>query len=110
MVEDIKIENKEIDVQKLMEQYDSESRVRNPLGIMAIVISTISISFSAFQFYTGGFGLLLALKQRAIHLAFALSLIFLMYPLSKKESLKYKTKIPFYDLVLSILGSGVCLY
>ncbi|MBE3092948.1 MAG: hypothetical protein IMZ51_04740, partial [Chloroflexi bacterium] len=42
----IKNENKEIDVQKLMEQYDSESRVRNPLGIMAIIISIIAISFS----------------------------------------------------------------
>ena len=106
----IKNENEEIDVQKLMEQYSSESRIRKPLGLMAIIISIIAISFSVFQFYTGGFGLLLALKQKSIHLAFALSLIFLIYPRSKKESLKYKTKIPFYDLVLSILGAGVCLY
>ena len=110
MTKNVKVENEEIDVQRLMEQYDSESRVRRPFGLMAIIISIIAISFSVFQFYTGGFGLLLGLKQRAIHLAFALSLIFLMYPRSKKESLKYKTKIPFYDLVLSILGSGVCLY
>ena len=106
----IKNENEEIDVQKLMEQYSSESRIRKPLGLMAIIISIIAISFSVFQFYTGGFGLLLALKQKSIHLAFALSLIFLIYPRSKKEFLKNKTKIPFYDLVLSILGAGVCLY
>jgi TRAP-type uncharacterized transport system fused permease subunit len=62
MAENVKVENKEIDVQKLMEQYDSESRVRKPLGLMAIIISIIAISFSVFQFYTGGFGLLLALK------------------------------------------------
>ncbi len=48
MVEDVKTENKEIDVQKLMEQYDSESRVRRPFGIAAIIISIIAISFSAF--------------------------------------------------------------
>ena len=64
-IKEIKDENKEIDVQKLMEQYDSESRIRRPIGIAAIIISIIAISFSAFQFYTGGFGLLLALKQRA---------------------------------------------
>ena len=110
MTKNVKVENEEIDVQKLMEQYDSESRVRKPLGLMAIIISIIATSFSIFQFYTGGFGLLLALKQRAVHLAFALSLIFLIYPRSKKEFLKYKTKIPLYDLVLSILGAGVCLY
>src|SRR5665648_721280 len=110
MVEDIKIENKEIDVQKLMEQYDSESRVRNPLGIMAIIISIIAISFSAFQFYTGGFGLLLALKQRAFHLAFTLCLAFLIYPGSKKSFEKNKEKIPFLDIILAILGAGVCYY
>src|SRR5665648_354690 len=110
MVEDIKIENKEIDVQKLMEQYDSESRVRNPLGIMAIIISIIAISFSAFQFYTGGFGLLLALKQRAFHLAFTLCLAFLIYPGSKKGFDKNKEKIPFLDIILAVLGAGVCYY
>jgi len=94
MVEDVKTENKEIDVQKLMEQYDSESRVRNPLGIMAIIISIIAISFSAFQFYTGGFGLLLALKQRAVHLTFTLCLAFLIYPGGKKSFNKNKEIIP----------------
>jgi hypothetical protein len=39
MIEDVKTEQSEIDVQKLMEQYDSESRIRRPLGIMAIIIS-----------------------------------------------------------------------
>jgi TRAP-type uncharacterized transport system fused permease subunit len=107
MVEDVKTENKEIDVQKLMEQYDSESRIRRPLGIAAIIISIIAISFSAFQFYTGGFGLLLALKQRAFHLAFTLCLAFLIYPSSKKSFDKDKNKIPFLDIILAALGAGV---
>ena len=118
MVKDIKTEhkeitedeNKEINVQKLMEKYDSESRVRRPLGVMAIIVSIIAISFSVFQFYTGGFGLLLALKQRAVHLAFALTLIFLLYPGFKEGYDKDKTKIPFYDIILAILGAAVCLY
>lgn len=110
MVEDVKNENKEIDVQKLMEEYDTESRIRRPLGLMAIIISIIAISMSAFHFYTGGFGLLLGLKQRAIHLAFALSLIFLIYPGSKKSFEKNKTKIPLYDMFFAILATAVCLY
>ncbi|MEA1940037.1 MAG: TRAP transporter permease, partial [Candidatus Caldatribacteriota bacterium] len=110
MVENAKTENNEIDVQKLMEQYDSESRIRRPLGIMAIIISIVAISFSAFQFYTGGFGLLLALKQRAVHLAFTISLIFLIYPRSAKVFEEDKTKIPFYDIILALMGAGVCLY
>lgn len=108
-----KPEHKEIDVQKLMEQYDSESRIRKPLGVIAIIISIIAISMSLFHFYTGGFGLLLGLKQRAIHLAFTLCLIFLIYPVSSKKFIskdKDKDKIPFYDIILSVLGVGVCLY
>jgi len=110
MVEELKDGNNEIDVQKLMEQYDSESRIRRPLGILAIIISIIAVSFSVFQFYTGGFGLLLALKQRAIHLAFTIILIFLIYPRSGKEFEKDKSKIPFYDIILAIIGAGTCLY
>jgi len=110
MVEKLKGENNEIDVQKLMEQYDSESRIRRPLGILAILISVIAVSFSVFQFYTGGFGLLLALKQRAIHLAFTVSLIFLIYPRSKTEFDKDKNKIPLYDFILATIGAGTSLY
>ena len=110
MTEELKKENREIDVQKLMEEYDSESRIRRPLGIMAIIISIIAISFSVFQFYTGGFGLLLGLKQRAIHLAFASFLIFLTYPGTKKSFDINKTKIPLYDILLAILSAMVCLY
>ncbi|OFW52783.1 MAG: C4-dicarboxylate ABC transporter permease [Actinobacteria bacterium RBG_13_35_12] len=106
----IKNENKEIDVQKLMEQYDSESRVRRPLGLVAIIISIIAISFSVFQFYTAGFGLLLALKQRVVHLAFTLCLTFLIYPSSKKSFVKNKEKIPFLDIILAVSGAGVCYY
>ena len=110
MAENVKSENNEIDVQKLMEQYDSESRIRRPLGMMAILIALIAVSFSVFQFYTGGFGLLLALKQRAVHLAFTLTLIFLIYPRSSKEFEKDKNKIPFYDIIFAIIGAGTCLY
>jgi len=110
MVEELKIDNNEIDVQKLMEQYDSESRIRRPLGIVAFIISVIAISMSAFQFYTGGFGSLFGLYQRAIHLSFALCLIFLIYPGTKKSFDINKEKIPWYDVILALLGPVVCLY
>jgi len=110
MVEDVKIENKEINVQKLMEQYDSESRIRKPVGIAAIIVSIIAISMAVFQLYTGGFTLLLGMKQRAIHLAFAFALIFLIYPSSRKSFDENKVKIPFLDIILAVLGVGLSLY
>ena len=103
-------EEGKIDVQKLLEQYDTESNVRRPLGIMAIIISIIAVSMSIFHFYTGGFGLWLALKQRALHLAFTLTLIFLLYPTTKKGIGSDKTKVPVYDLILAVFGAVVSLY
>ena len=103
-------EEGKIDVQKLLEQYDTESNVRRPLGIIAIVISIIAIGMSIFHFYTGGFGLWLALKQRALHLAFTLTLIFLLYPTTKKGIGSDKTKVPVYDFILAGFGAVVSLY
>jgi len=103
-------EEGKIDVQKLLEQYDTESNVRRPIGMIAIIISIIAISMSIFHFYTGGFGLWLALKQRALHLAFTLTLIFLLYPTTKKGIGSDKTKIPVYDFVLAAFGAVVSLY
>jgi len=103
-------EEGKIDVQKLLEQYDTESNVRRPLGIIAIIISIIAISMSIFHFYTGGFGLWLALKQRALHLAFTLTLIFLLYPTTKKGIGSDKTKVPVYDFILAAFGAVVSLY
>ncbi len=103
-------ELEKIDVQKLLEQYDSESSVRRPVGFIAVLISIIAISMSLFQFYTGGFGLWLALKQRALHLAFALALIFLLYPSTKKGIDSDKDKVPFFDIILAAIGAATSLY
>ncbi len=103
-------ELEKIDVQKLLEQYDSESNVRKPVGFIAVIISIIAISMSVFQFYTGGFGLWLALKQRALHLAFTLALVFLLYPTTKKGIGSDKDKVPFFDIILAFIGAASCLY
>ena len=39
-------ETDKIDVQKLLEQYDSESNVRKPVGFISVIISVIAISMS----------------------------------------------------------------
>jgi TRAP transporter 4TM/12TM fusion protein len=103
-------EDEKIDVQKLLEQYDAESNIRRPLGMIAIIISIIAISMSIFHFYTGGFGLWLALKQRALHLAFTLALIFLLYPTTKTGIGSDKSRVPIFDIFLAVLGASTSLY
>ena len=59
---------------------DDAALQRQLRGIAGPAIAAIAISFSLFQLYQTGIGLLPAQSLRAIHLAFALALIFLLYP------------------------------
>lgn len=96
-----------IDLDELRRQFDTEARNRTLFGWQALLITALAVSMSLFHLYTSGFGLLLAMKQRAIHLAFVLVLVFLLYPFSDKCS---RSKIPWYDYLLAILGACVTLY
>src|SRR3546814_9946620 len=49
-------------------------------------IFVIAVAFAVFHLYTGAFGLLEGIKQRVIHLGFALVLVFLSRPLSNAKS------------------------
>lgn len=97
-----------VDFDELMRKYDTESRYRILSGWVGKLVMVLAVAMSSFHFYTSGFGLLLAQKQGAVHLAFTLSLVFLLYPASPKQS---KTSgIPFYDWLLAALAAGSALY
>src|SRR5690606_29025716 len=91
--------------QELMAKYDAESRSRQLSGIMSKVVIILLFAFSIFQLYTGYFGELTAYLQRTIHLGFALVLIFLLFPASKKGNMK---QIAWYDYILALLSVIVC--
>lgn len=97
-----------VDLDDLMRKYDSEARFRLLSGWQGKLVAVIAVAMSCFHFYTSGFGLLLAQKQGAVHLAFTLALVFLLYPASSKQS---KTSgIPFYDFILGGIGVASALY
>ena len=96
-----------IDVQATLEKYDPDSQFRKFAGWVGIVVSVIAIAMSVFHYYTAAMGVLVAMQQRSIHLMFAMVLAFLLWPASKKLS---RHKLPWYDVVLALLGVGVCLY
>lgn len=97
-----------MDVDELMEQYDLEtSRLRKLTGKVALFITIVAILMSAFHLFTSWHGTLLAMKQRSLHLIFAFTLGFALYPGFKKSS---KDKIDIVDWVLMILSIGVWGY
>ena len=97
-----------MNVNELMEQYDLEtSKLRKLSGKVALFITIVAILMSAFHLFTAWHGTLLAMKQRSLHLIFAFTLGFALYPGFKKSS---KDKIDIADWLLIILSVGVWGY
>lgn len=98
----------EIDFDDLMRKYDTESRFRTPPGWQLKLIVGLAVAMSCFHFYTAGFGLLASQKQGAVHLAFTLVLVFLLYPI--KSNMPKNGKIPLYDIGFAILSAVPLVY
>ena len=97
-----------MNVDELMEQYDLEtSKLRKLSGKVALFITIVAILMSAFHLFTAWHGTLLAMKQRSLHLIFAFTLGFALYPGFKKSS---KDKIDITDWLLIVLSVGVWGY
>ena len=102
-VEELTDEEKE----ELLKKYDTEANTRNVRGITAGIVFALLIAFSLFQLYTGIFGQYTAYIQRTVHLGFALTLIFLLFPATKRGS---RHTVPWYDIILILLSIVVAAY
>ena len=68
----------------------------NSKALLAFFITLIAITFALYQIYTGHFNQPRPQAHRSIHLAFALILTFLIFPLGRKS---WKDKINWFFLV-----------
>jgi len=96
--------------QALLEKYDPEAGTRKLTGIIGWIVFLGLLAFSLFQLYTAIFGVFTAQIQRTVHLGFALSLIFLLFPANRKKRQKGKLQIAWYDGILALLSIGVGAY
>ena len=87
------------------------SPTRNLTGLHLKIVASIAIIWSLFQlWYASPFpfwfniGMFKGLPARAIHLGFALTLAFLIYPTFKGK------KISIFDIIISFVGAFCCLY
>ncbi|NCX43544.1 MAG: TRAP transporter fused permease subunit, partial [Betaproteobacteria bacterium] len=100
------------DLQQLVA--DSDTGGRKPTGITAALIFALSIAWGLFQFWYAspmpfelGFGVLNDTEARAIHLAFALFLAFMVWPAFKRSS---ETHVPLLDWLLALAGAFAGAY
>ncbi|HHV95176.1 MAG TPA: TRAP transporter permease [Clostridiaceae bacterium] len=97
-----------LEAEAALQKYDKESSYRNNLKkVPNTIVSIILISFSLFQLGTSILGVLPAQLQRSYHLAFVIALVYLLYPARKGGR---KDIIPWYDVVLAIISTGLILY
>ncbi|MCF7935348.1 MAG: TRAP transporter permease [Synergistales bacterium] len=88
-------------------QEDIERGKRHLEGWQYWVIAGLAIAASIFHLYTGAFGLFFAMKQRSIHWMLMGSIIFLLYPISKKRP---RDRIDIWDWGTMAMFVWCCLY
>jgi TRAP transporter 4TM/12TM fusion protein len=99
--------------QRLAEE--EEGVGRRPKGWSRFVIPTVAVAWSIFQLAIASFWVLDSTYTRAIHLAFAMVIVFLNYPTLKKvrfgiKFLSVTDRIPIPDFVVSIVAGVSALY
>jgi TRAP transporter 4TM/12TM fusion protein len=90
---------------KMVEEVESGGR--EPSAFMAWAIFALAIAWSLFQLSIASFVVLDATRSRAIHLAFAMLLVFLVFPGRRKYGAK---RIPWYDYLAAVLATAGVLY
>ncbi len=97
----------------------SETGARAAAGLAGKIILAVCFIWSLFQLYIAsnlpftlteatGFNVVFNnTESRSIHLAFALVLAMLAYPLLKSSP---RDRVPWYDWVLAAIGAASCLY
>ena len=101
------------DIDKKIENKIKEnlSPTRNLTGFHLKLVAFIAITWSLFQLWYASpfpfwfnFGMFKGLPARAIHLGFALTLTFLIFPMVRGK------KISAFDILISLVAAFCCLY
>ena len=99
------------DVEELMKKYDRESNVRPWEGIPGIVIKVLLASFSVFMICMNLFAVWDERIRRPLFLGLVILFVFILYPARKSGGKPQKVnRIPFYDIILAVAGSGCFFY
>ncbi len=81
--------------------------MRKLTGFWSIFVKVLSVALILFQLYTTGVHLFSDIIQRSVHLAFVLTLVFIMKPMRKGKCLDH---VPWYDVLFAILSAVSCIY
>ena len=104
---------KEVTAEELLREETADVRSLRPFEYY--LTGTIAIAWAIFQMALPSVLVIDSTQERAIHLAFAMSLLFLLMPCFKKPRkylgyLSVIDRIPLIDYILALLGAFTSLY
>jgi len=102
-------EDEVIDVDKLMAEFDKESNTRHFSGIFEKIIKIAMVLFALYVMVDGWFGTMEERQKMSWFIGVIVFMAFIIYPVSKKEK-KRLNRVPFYDYIFAIAGSGSFFY
>ena len=101
-------EHKSMNLDEVIKKYDRESNVRLWEGWQKNAVNSILAIFSLFCIYVTLFATWLEEFRLTTFVAFIVCLAYIVYPAKKgKQKVNY---MPWYDILLMIIGTGVFLY
>ncbi|MEG2081888.1 MAG: TRAP transporter permease [Oscillospiraceae bacterium] len=92
-----------------MKKFDRESNVRIWEGKPKIAVRWSLALFSVFMVYMNLIANWDERVRRSLFLALVIALVFVIYPI-KKGGVQKVNSMPFYDIILGVVGSGCYLY
>lgn len=97
----------EEEMKRMMKELDREQSYREHKCWRQYITVFISVIFVLFQLYATLSGAITAQVLRATHLAFVQLLAFLLFPPTKNSP---RNTLPWYDIVLGLVGAACWLY
>lgn len=106
-IEHILPTSNEEEMKRMMKELDREQSYREHKCWRQYITVFISVIFVLFQLYATLSGAITAQVLRATHLAFVQLLAFLLFPPTKNSP---RNTLPWYDIVLGLIGMACWLY
>ena len=102
-------DEEEIDVDKLMAEFDKESNTRHFSGIFEKIIKIAMVLFSLYVMFDGWTGTMEERQKMAWFIGVIVFMAYIIYPVRKKEK-KRLNHVPFYDYIFAVAGAGSFFY
>jgi TRAP transporter 4TM/12TM fusion protein len=99
----------QVNVDALMAEYDREANTRHFKGVPKVLVRYILAAFSGYVFYMNLVSVWPEQIRRASFVGLIIFMAFMLYP-ARKRTAKRVNYVPWYDLILGVIGASSFFY